>query len=44
MSREIWMRGCFVASSGNVTDELIIEYLKKQDIERENCNFEIGSP
>ena len=29
--RHLWARGYFVASSGNVTDEVIIEYLKQQD-------------
>ena len=29
--RHLWARGYFVASSGNVTDEVIMEYLKQQD-------------
>jgi len=29
--RHLWARGYFVASSGNVTDEVIIEYLKSQE-------------
>ena len=29
--RHLWARGYFVASSGNVTDEVIMEYLKHQD-------------
>jgi len=29
--RHLWARGYFVASSGNVTDEVIMEYLKLQD-------------
>ena len=29
--RHLWARGYFVASSGNVTDEVIVEYLKQQD-------------
>ena len=28
--RHIWARGFFVASSGNITDEVIMEYLKQQ--------------
>ena len=28
--RHLWARGYFVASSGNVTDEIIAEYLEKQ--------------
>ena len=30
--RHLWARGYFVASSGNVTDEVIAEYIKNQDI------------
>ena len=42
--QHLWARGYFVASSGNVTDEIIKEYIKNQDIqERSNSdNFEIG--
>ena len=29
--RHIWARGYFVATSGNITDEVIIEYIKNQD-------------
>lgn len=29
--RHVWARGYFAASSGNVTDEVIMEYLKQQD-------------
>jgi putative transposase len=29
--RHLWARGCFVASSGNVTDEAIMEYIRQQD-------------
>lgn len=29
--RHLWARGYFVASSGNVTDEAIMEYIKRQD-------------
>jgi putative transposase len=28
----LWARGYFVASSGNVTDDVIIEYIKNQDV------------
>mgnify|MGYP002511489082 FL=1 len=40
----LWARGYFVASSGNVMDEIIKEYNKNQDLqERSNSdNFEIG--
>ncbi|MBD5135469.1 MAG: IS200/IS605 family transposase [Lachnospiraceae bacterium] len=42
--QHLWARGHFVASSGNVTDEIIKEYIKNQDMqERSNSdNFEIG--
>ena len=29
--RHLWARGYFVASSGNVTDEVIMEYIKNQE-------------
>lgn len=29
--RHLWARGYFVATSGNVTDEVIMEYIKLQD-------------
>jgi putative transposase len=28
-----WARGYFVASSGNVTDEMIARYIEEQDVE-----------
>ena len=40
--RHFWGRGYFVASSGNVTDEVIMEYIKNQDIETKDDNFRIG--
>jgi len=30
--KHLWARGYFAASSGNVTDEVIAEYIKNQDI------------
>lgn len=43
--RHLWARGYFVASSGNVTDEIIAEYIKNQDLEEnmKSDNFEIGN-
>ncbi len=29
--RHLWGRGYFVATSGNITDEMIIEYINSQD-------------
>ena len=42
--RHLWARGYFVASSGNVTDEVIAEYIRLQDIEerKKGDNFEIS--
>ena len=31
--QHLWARGYFVASSGNVTDEIIAQYIKDQDFE-----------
>ena len=31
--QHLWARGYFAASSGNVTDEVIMEYIKNQDVE-----------
>ncbi|MCI9148666.1 MAG: IS200/IS605 family transposase [Hungatella sp.] len=42
--RQLWAGGYFVASNGNVTDEIIQEYIKNQDIveRKKNDNFEVG--
>lgn len=42
--KHLWARGYFVASSGNVTDEVIAEYIKNQDMEEhmKGDNFSIG--
>ena len=40
--RHFWGRGYFVASSGNVTDEVILEYIKNQDKEIKDDNFRIS--
>ncbi len=42
--RHLWGRGYFVASSGNVTDEVIMEYIQNQDLENEDGDFEISHP
>ena len=39
--RHLWARGYFVVSSGNVIDE-VIEYIKNQDKEGTDDNFQIG--
>jgi len=40
--RHFWGRGYFAASSGNVTDEVIIEYIKTQDVGMDDDEFTIG--
>jgi len=39
--RHIWARGYFAASSGNVTDEVIIKYIEEQGIEPLDGDFKI---
>ena len=39
--RHIWARGYFAASSGNVTDEVIMKYIEQQDIESPDTEFQI---
>ena len=41
--RHIWGRGYFAASSGNVTDEVIMEYIATQDLEANDDDFNISS-
>jgi putative transposase len=40
--RHLWARGYFVASSGNVTDEVIIQYIEEQDSHDKDDDFQIG--
>ena len=44
--RHLWARGFFVATSGNVTDEVIKEYIRLQGQEppADDENFRIGEP
>ncbi len=39
--RHIWGRGYFAASSGNVTDEVIMEYIAAQDLQKNDGDFHI---
>jgi len=41
--RHLWGRGYFAASSGNVTDEVIMEYIRTQEIEEQknSDNFSV---
>lgn len=38
----LWGRGYFVATSGNVTDEVIMEYIKHQDANEDDGTFTIA--
>lgn len=40
----MWARGYFAASTGNVTDEIIMEYIRNQEIEEQQRtdNFSLG--
>ena len=40
--RHVWARGFFVASSGNVTDEVIRQYIETQDIEKQDDDFRVS--
>ena len=39
--RHLWARGFFVASSGNVTDEVIMEYIRTQEMAKEDEDFRV---
>ena len=39
--RHMWARGYFVASSGNITDEVIIQYIEQQGQEPPDGDFKI---
>ena len=41
--RHLWGRGYFAASSGNVTDEVIMEYIRNQEVEelQNSDNFNV---
>jgi putative transposase len=40
--RHVWGRGYFVATSGNITDEVIIEYIENQDNEKKDEDFTVS--
>ena len=44
LGQHLWTRGYFVASSGNVTDEIIKAYIQNQDLQEKNTpdNLDIG--
>ena len=39
--RHVWARGFFVASSGNVTDEVVMESIRTQDLPKEDDDFRV---
>ena len=39
--RHVWARGYFAASSGNVTDEVIMKYIEQQGHEPPDADFKI---
>jgi putative transposase len=39
--RHMWARGYFVASSGNVTDEVIMKYIEQQGFEPPDGDFRV---
>ena len=44
LGQHLWARGYFAASSGNVTDEVVAQYIQNQDLEEnlKTDNFNIG--
>jgi putative transposase len=36
--RHLWARGFFVATSGNVTDEVLAKYIEEQDVEPQDAD------
>ena len=39
--RHLWARGYFVATTGNVTDEVVERYIELQDVESQDDGFKI---
>jgi putative transposase len=40
--RHLWARGYFVATTGNVTDEVVQQYIELQDVEPRDDEFKIS--
>lgn len=41
--RHLWGRGYFVATTGNVSDEMVAEYIENQDVDpKEDEGFKIS--
>jgi hypothetical protein len=41
LGQHLWSRGCWVASSGNVTDEVWKKYIEDQKPEKPDDNFKV---
>ena len=39
--RHLWSRGYFVATSGNVTDDILKKYIEDQDVEPQDDDFKV---
>ena len=39
--QHLWGRGYFAASIGTVTDEVVKEYIEKQDVETKDDDFKL---
>ena len=39
--RHLWSRGYFVATSGNVTDDVLKRYIEDQDVEPQDDDFKV---
>lgn len=40
--QHFWARGYFACSSGNITDEMIMQYIDNQDVTVQDDDFKIG--
>lgn len=40
--RHFWARGYFCATTGNVTDEVVMKYIETQDLQEKDENFQIS--
>jgi len=40
--RHLWARGYFVATTGNVTDEVVAKYIELQDVEPQDDGFRVS--
>ncbi len=39
--RHLWARGFFVATTGNVSDEVVAKYIEDQDVESQDDDFKV---